>query len=359
MSRLYVIYHLARADFLERTRRYSFLIVLGLTIWAGYSFVPPVGANYAAMALGDYRGIYNSAWMGVMVAIMTSLLLTLGGFYLVNSAVERDERTRVGQIIASTPLSKPAYVFGKALSNFAVLAVVALAMQLIRGEDMRLNLWQLWSPFAFVALPALAVVAAAAVLVETIAWLRGGLANVSYFFVWVAVLVAGTILPSQGQNGPVQINDLFGINFPLAHMTAAARAAYPGYDGSVTIGFSATKEETLELRTFQWQGMPWTPGQLSGRVLWAGVAASLVLLSALFFNRFDAGSGRLRRVKLDTGGAQAEGGTETTSIRETKASLVSSSASSVTGLTSIPSRFNPISVLRAELRLLLKGQRWW
>ena len=30
MSNLRVLYHLARADFLERTRRYSFLIMLGL-----------------------------------------------------------------------------------------------------------------------------------------------------------------------------------------------------------------------------------------------------------------------------------------------------------------------------------------
>ena len=31
-----VIYHLARADFLERVRRYSFLIMLGLVVFTGY-----------------------------------------------------------------------------------------------------------------------------------------------------------------------------------------------------------------------------------------------------------------------------------------------------------------------------------
>jgi hypothetical protein len=31
-----VIYHLARADFLERVRRYSFLVMLGLVVLLGY-----------------------------------------------------------------------------------------------------------------------------------------------------------------------------------------------------------------------------------------------------------------------------------------------------------------------------------
>jgi len=35
MSTLRVIYHLARADFYERSRRYSFLVVLGLVIFLG------------------------------------------------------------------------------------------------------------------------------------------------------------------------------------------------------------------------------------------------------------------------------------------------------------------------------------
>ena len=259
MSAVRSLYHLVRADFLERTRRYSFLIVLGLTVWAGYVFVPPDGAGYSVMTLGDYRGLYNSAWIGTMVAIMASVILTLAGFYLVKNAVERDERTGVGQIIATTPISKLVYVLGKALSNLAVLsamvavlAVVALAMQLIRGEDPQLNLWSLWSPFVLVVLPAMAVVAATAVLFETIGFLRGGFGNISYFFIWVAVIMFGATLPTQGPEGSAPINDLFGLNIPLAHMTAAARAVYPAYDGSVTIGISDLDEGVPALRTFEW-----------------------------------------------------------------------------------------------------------
>ena len=36
MKTLRVLYHMARADFLERVRRYGFLMMLGLVVWLGY-----------------------------------------------------------------------------------------------------------------------------------------------------------------------------------------------------------------------------------------------------------------------------------------------------------------------------------
>jgi hypothetical protein len=65
-----------------------------------YSFVPPVTAGYKIMLLGNYRGLYNSTWIGTMVA-MCAPLFALIGFYLVNYSVKRDIDTRVGQIITS------------------------------------------------------------------------------------------------------------------------------------------------------------------------------------------------------------------------------------------------------------------
>jgi hypothetical protein len=350
------LYHLIRADFLERTRRYSFLIVLGLTVWAGYLFVPPAGASYSTMALGDYRGVYNSAWVGTMVAILTSSFLTLVGFYLVKDAIERDERTGVGQIIAATPLSKVLYVLGKACSNLAllaaiaaVLAAVALAMQLIRAEDAQIDLWALWSPFVFIALPTLAVVSAVAVLFETIGFLRAGVGNLVYFFAWVAVLAAGTIVPSQNVSGPKPINDVFGVSAPLVSMTSAARVAYPAYDGAVTIGFAASGDGAQVKHSFVWPGMTWTLAQLGGRLVWAGAAVGLALVAAGFFNRFDTGG--YRHAAPEAAAREAE--------HEATAQLMPQPATPTASLTPAPVRFSALAMLHAELRLLLKGQPWW
>jgi hypothetical protein len=191
MAQLYRLYHLMRADFYERARRYSFLITLGLVVFVAYFYLPPKEAGYLGLGLGNYRGVYNSAWVGGSVAVLCLMLLSLPAFYLVKNAIERDERTRVGQILATTPLSKPLYTLGKAFSNFVflavmvgVIAVAAAGMQLIRGEEYHFDLWALFSPFHICVLPAMAVIAALAVLFESIAWLRGTVGNVVYFFLW-------------------------------------------------------------------------------------------------------------------------------------------------------------------------------
>jgi ABC-type Na+ efflux pump permease subunit len=192
MTALRAIYHLARADFRERIRRYSFLVVVGLTIAVGTLLVPPTEADYVAGILpydvetpGDsFRGVNNSAWVGGMVALLTTLLLSLPAFYVVKGAVERDRRTGVGEILATTPMTRFLYALGKWLSNAAVLAVMvgilavaALVMQIIRGEELHVDLWALSSPFLFITLPVGTLVAATAVLFEMAPGLRSSMGN--------------------------------------------------------------------------------------------------------------------------------------------------------------------------------------
>jgi hypothetical protein len=92
MKTLRTLYHLTRADFFERIRRYSFLIVLATAVCAGYLFVPPEGAGYRVLQVGVQRGIYNSPWIGLMFGLIAVLHLPFIGFYLVKNAVERDRR---------------------------------------------------------------------------------------------------------------------------------------------------------------------------------------------------------------------------------------------------------------------------
>ena len=197
MKALRSLYHLARADFLERVRRYSFLILLGLTVYLGYLFVPPLDAAYQTVSLGDSRGVYNSAWMGAMYGLMISALVTLIAFYPIKNTVARDRETQVGQIIAATPARKASYALGKWLSNVALLAlllavmtVMAVVMQWVRAEEMHVDLVALVVPLWLIAFPALSLVAAVAVLFECTPVLRGSVGNVAYFFLFMAVLIA-------------------------------------------------------------------------------------------------------------------------------------------------------------------------
>ena len=42
------------------------------------------------MTIGGHRGLYNSAYLGSLMALMISPFLSLAGFYLVKNAIDRD-----------------------------------------------------------------------------------------------------------------------------------------------------------------------------------------------------------------------------------------------------------------------------
>ena len=106
-----VLYHLVRADFLERARRYSFLLTLGFAVYLAYC----AGTGRIVLRLDDYRGVLNSAWLGSMMTLVGTAFLSIVGFYVVKNAILRDEQTRVGQILASTPMGRAFYTVAKAL----------------------------------------------------------------------------------------------------------------------------------------------------------------------------------------------------------------------------------------------------
>lgn len=184
MTIVRTIYHIARADFLNRARRYSFLVMLGSTLFLGCA----VASGRIQITFGQYRGVCNSAWVGLEMGVIATLALSFAGFYLVKNAVDRDIETGVSHILASSPIAKLEYVTGKVLSNFAVLSMMVLILavfagveQLLVGKDRHLHAWPLLAPFVLVALPAVAFVSALAVLFDTIPWLRRGGGNIAFF----------------------------------------------------------------------------------------------------------------------------------------------------------------------------------
>ena len=265
-------------------------MILGVTLYAAYVFLPPNHAPYATLQFGGHRGIYNSAWVGSQVSLLTSIFLSMVGFYLVKNAIGGDRRSRVGPIIAATPVSKLGYVLGKTLSNLAILlsivgllTVAAGVMQWIRAEDPRIAPLALITPFLFVTVPVMAVVAAVAVLFETVPGLRGGAGNVAYFFLWTFGLAQSSLRGSS--------IDLLGISHFTPSMIAACKQAFPDYDVAakpMSMGLTFKSSGQWDLTTFRWDGLDWTPSMAAARMAWLGVAFAICLVSSWIFDRFDA-----------------------------------------------------------------------
>jgi len=334
---------IACADFLERVRRYSFLFTLGFALYLGYLAT----AGNLVLQIGHVRGIFNSAWIGALLAMVAGAFISLAGFYFVKNTIQRDRETRVGQILAATPVSKFLYVLGKAFSNLAVLmlmiaalAVSGIAMQLVLGEDRHVQLWSLLSPFVLFAFPAMAVVAVIAVFFETIPFLRGGFGNVAYFFVWTAGLSAPL---ATGQHA----SDLIGIS--VIADSARNVAQLSPQDGGVTFSLSFGQIAS-PVSTFRWDGIAWTADVIVSRLIWLAFALAIVAVSAFLFDRFDPSRGKKLREVEDS---------PREPVQEENVAPVGSTAATLTPLAAGQTHSRFLAMVRAELRLMLQGLKWW
>jgi hypothetical protein len=345
------IFAIARADFLERVRRYSFLVTLFFAFCLGYW----TATGRISLQLDEFRGVYTSAWIGTLVALVTSCFVSLTGFYIVKNSVDRDRSTGVGQILAATPLSRSAYAFGKFLSNFAVLtgmlavlALCALAMQFVVAEDPRIDLWALLAPFLLLALPVLALTAAISLLFEMLPVLRGGLGNVIWFFAWT-FSIALPILSGLPWLDPM------GIFTVMESLSAAARLYIPGYHGGMA--FQIDFGQIHVAQNLRWLGLTWTSHLILPRLMWFVAAVLLAFLAALVFDRFDA----------TRAASSAVGNRKVTGTAGSAASLAADSSlvppqPAVVRLTALSKNARGSGfhrIFAAELRLALQGLRWW
>lgn len=354
------IYHLMRADYLERTRRYSFMVMLAAVVFMAYAYVPSRNAGYITLSVDGARGIYNSAWVGSLVAILVGITMPGLGFFLVKNAIARDNETGVGQIIATTPLKRSAYTLGKWLSNVSVLtamiAVTAFStviLQIVLGEDRHIHLLTLLSPLVWIVLPTVVLVAAMAILFETIGWLSGGFGNIVYFFVCTAVTMGSFLPVMMGMDGAV-LGDIFGVSQPLSAMLKATAAAFPNLEaGNTSIGPVPNYLAGAQLQTFTWAGVQWTPLEIVARLRWIGVAFVIVLLATLFFTRFDSSRMRVRKTKVRPALVPPSPTEQPELAKNTEVRLAS--------LALEMRRFSFWRLLKAELQLVRKEIRklWW
>lgn len=355
MNSGYVLYHMVRADFLERVRRYSFLVTLAGALWLAYG----VATEKVWIVVGNgYRGVYNSAWIGALMATCCSTFLSLAGFYIVKNSIERDTNTRVGQILAATPMRKDFYTLAKTLSNFAVLAcmvgilmLAAVAMQAMLAEAHSFSLWKLWSPFVFIALPTMLLTGSLALLFETIPLLRGGVGNIAYFFLWTAMIALG----ATGFDDPTGLQLIYRSTRRILLATDPSAADH--FNFSLTIGGQHA------VRTFLWNGIDWTPQVLLGRLLWIAAAAGIALLASVFFHRFDPARswGKKLSQSMPTETAAASVPPSWPSLAEAGnfGTPTLQPAAHLTALTRATRSFPFLRLVASELRLMLKGHRWW
>ena len=147
-----------------------------------------------------------------------------------------------------------------------------------------------------------------------------------------------------------QALDLIGMGAVSSDLYRQTALRYGTTKHSFTLGAMADESRN---KVFHWDGMDWTPEILLSRLVWIAAAVGLALVAALFFDRFDTfrGSGRVRKLKVVSPDAVPEAAAFPGALPAPAVHLHP--------LAQGARRFSFFGLLRAELRLLLKGQRWW
>jgi ABC-type multidrug transport system permease subunit len=335
---------LVRADFNERSRRFSFFVFVLAALGIGWLAY----AGHIQMAIGRVRGVLNSAWIGTTMAVSAGVFVTMVGFYVVKNALENDRRSGVGEILCATRLDSLSYLLSKWASNalvlssvLALLVVVSAVMQVVAAESDRVDLVALLAPMVMLGMPSVCVVAALAVVFETVPLLRGGFGNVFYFFFWSAGM--GISLETK-----MPALDWLGFSFVESALKESARTLTGTDPGgfSYTIGGGALLEGVNQ--ALLWDGIRWTPSMIATRLAPVAMAMALVALSSLWFDRFDPSRGR----KAPKARRTEEGSEPEAHVWEKAAARLSPPRAS--------RRPRLVAMTIAETRVMLaRTNRWW
>jgi len=301
------------AEVRMRLRSFATPIAAAAFAAAAFFWIPDPKGNATSLSwdLPDGRvqaPVYSAAYVGFAVSVLSGIILALSAFYLVAGSVRRDRERGVGAILAATPLSKAAYLGGKWAAHFVYLMVLAcfgLAAGLV--AFIRFGAGP-FSPVAFAlpyflsVIPAIAVVAAFAVLFDVTPGLRGRGGLVIWFFVFLFGLVklpldlAGEDVddPSPSPK-PMQM-----VRQPVFDPTGLAMDQYL-VRKSLPMGVKGVSSghitHSKPFERVPWPGVEVTPTLVALRGLNALFALVPLGLAVLIFDRFDPARGRRRSRK--------------------------------------------------------------
>lgn len=280
-----------RSNFLQHTRSYNYFVSLLGCIALASLFVPPPNGGYTTLLIGEYIGVYNSAWFGYVTAMMTSIFVSLIGFFLVSNSIQKDVDTNIGQMISASPVSNQQYILAKLFSNFFVLLSILLGVFMtsivlffLYSKNQIFDLRQFLYPYAILALPSLFVTACLAIVFEVVFGNRNNIKNAVYFILFIALLTM-----------PASSNylDVFGTKTMLQYFEQlVSTVSNSEVKNAASIGF--VSNDVANTKTFLFEGMQFAWAFIFSRGVLALLALLGVFASSFLFRRFATSNWRLK-----------------------------------------------------------------
>lgn len=277
--------NIIKGNFLQFVRSYSFLLVIIISLYVSFSFIPGPKATYKTIQFGAYTGAYNSTWIGLATAMLTSIFLSFFGFFLVNGTIKKDIETRIGEIISSSSISNFKYLLSKALSNFLVLLsilvivfLMSIMLFFLYGKEYSFLFSAFILPYIYIAVPSLLFIAFFSLLLEVFIPKQRLLQYFVFIGCFFYILFANF---TQKQTTPF---DIFGIHDPLKQVERQFNSDAVMKENKLTIGFvsgSSDVNKVIEVRPIVFSG-----GYFLNRIIWIFIGFIALFFSSFFFHRF-------------------------------------------------------------------------
>lgn len=180
-----IIYQVLKADFLERTRRFSFLAICAITMFLTFLSVPNIKAPFVSICLEPdiFRQGSNSSWISITIALCGGILFPMIGLSFVKNNISMDRNTGLLSIMPSGNMSKANYVIGKYLSSLFLLTVMwgltvigAAIMLPVQFPNQPLSFYDFISPFIG-TYPGIVFASALAVFLESVSVISRKISN--------------------------------------------------------------------------------------------------------------------------------------------------------------------------------------
>ena len=263
----------------------AFLLIILACIYS----IPTRGSGYAVVAVGLKGAVYDSRFVGAVVAVVSAFLLGLVGFYLVGDMLRKDERWRVAPVLMSTPINNTQYILGKYFGNLLSLMLIIIAaivtaiiMQVVRDEA-PFQAISLLMPFLIFTTIAIIFVSSLALILGALGWTGVG-TNILYGLYWFFM---GNMIPGGSVGriwGKTPTDWLDYIGGSLIHNISLAITKGYGY---AFIYIRPELREQTKAELYHWPGIQLTGLITYQRLMYVVLALVLIFFSIKIFKRFD------------------------------------------------------------------------
>lgn len=193
----YIICQIVKADLLERTRRFSFVVLCTAVMFLTFFSVPNPKAPFVSICIEPdvFLQGSNPSWIPIAIALCGGILFPIIGFGFVRNNVDSDRKEGILCCLQSMGMNKWSYVMGKFLSNLLILSIVwllsmfsAFIMMKLSFPYQSLGAYDFLSPFLGMY-PSIAFASVFALFTE-ITLLKRGFGNwVGMIFLFAAFLI--------------------------------------------------------------------------------------------------------------------------------------------------------------------------